>query len=151
MKLAEALVERADANRRLQELRSRILRNAVHQEGETPAEDPQELLREYGEVAASFERLVVRINVTNNQIRLGNGLPMVEALARRDVLKLRHSLLKALAEQATPHGNRYSKSEIKLVGSVSVKEMQASAERIAREHRELDALIQGANWNTELV
>ena len=150
MKLAEALVERADANRRLQELRSRIVRNAKHQEGEDPAEDPQELLREFEEVAASFERLVVRINRANNGIQLGNGLSMVEALARRDVLKLRHSLLKALAEEATPQENRYSKSEIRFVSSVVIRETQADADRLAREHRELDALIQGANWNTEI-
>lgn len=80
MKLAEALVERADANRRLQELKGRVIRNAKVQEGEAPAEDPAELLREFGEVAASFERLVVRINTTNNQIQLENGLSMVEAL-----------------------------------------------------------------------
>ncbi len=150
MKLAEALVERADANRRLQELKNRIIRNAKHQEGEAPAEDPQELLREYDEVAVSFERLVVRINQANNQIRLENGLPMVEALARRDVLKMRHSLYKSLADEATPQQNRYSKSEIKFIGSVNVRETQASADRLAREHRELDALIQQANWNTEI-
>ena len=62
----------------------------------------------------------------------------------------RHSLLKALAEEATPQGNRYSKSEIRLLSSVSVRETQASADRLAREYRELDALIQQANWNTEL-
>lgn len=150
MKLAEALVERADANRRLQELRSRIIRNAKYQEGEAPAEDPQELLREYSEVAASFERLAVRINQANNQIQFGNGLSMVEALARRDVLKMRHSLYKSLADEATPQQNRYSKSEIKFIGSVNVRETQASADRLAREHRELDALIQQANWSTEI-
>lgn len=151
MKLAEALVERADANRRLQELRSRMIRNAKHQEGETPAEDPSELLREFGEVAASFEHLVVRINTTNNRIQLENGLSLVEALARRDVLKMRYSLYKSLADEATPQQNRYSKSEIRFVGAVNVRETQASADCLAREHRELDALIQGANWNTELV
>lgn len=67
------------------------------------------------------------------------------------MLKLRHALLKALAEEATPQGNRYSKSEIRFVSSVSVRETQASADRLAKEHRELDALIQQANWNTELV
>lgn len=151
MKLAEALTERADQNRRLRELRERVTRNAKHQEGEEPAEDPVELLGEFGRVASSFERLIVRINATNNQTTLSSGLPMVEALARRDVLKLRHALYKALAEEATPKQDRYSKSEIRFVSSVSVKETQEQADLLAKAYRELDALIQQANWNTELV
>ena len=151
MKLAEALTERANQNRRLQELRERIVRNAKHQDGETPAEDPTELLREFEEVAASFERLVVRINYTNNQISLANGTSMVEALAHRDVLKLRHALYKALATAATPQQDRYSKSEIKFVSSINVKDTQTGADALAKEYRELDALIQGANWSNELL
>ena len=46
MKLAQALVERADLQKRLAQLRRRLLLNAKVQEGEMPAEDPKELLRE---------------------------------------------------------------------------------------------------------
>ena len=151
MKLAEALTERADQNRRLQELRERIVRNAKHQDGEAPAEDPAELLREFRDAASTFERLVVRINRTNNQILLSNGLSMVEALAHRDVLKLEHSLYKALATEATPQQDRYSKSEIKFVSSVDVKETQTAADELAKSYRILDALIQQANWSHELI
>ena len=45
MKLAEALQERADLNRRIEQLRARIQTNALVQEGEKPAEDPQKLIR----------------------------------------------------------------------------------------------------------
>ena len=41
MKLAEALQERADLNRRLQQLQQRLANNAIVQEGEQPAEDPK--------------------------------------------------------------------------------------------------------------
>ena len=46
MKLAEALQERADLNRRIAQLRSRLESNALVQEGEKPAEDPNELWQE---------------------------------------------------------------------------------------------------------
>ncbi len=45
MKLAEALQERADLKRTLNSLKERLQRVALVQEGEKPAEDPQELLR----------------------------------------------------------------------------------------------------------
>ena len=151
MKLAEALMERADRNRRLQELRERIVRNAQYQEGETPAEDPNELLEEYQAASSDFERLIVRINTTNNQVTLENGRSMVEALAHRDVMKLRHALYKALAAAATPQQDRYSKKEIKFISAVDVKEIQREADRLAKEYRELDALIQQANWNNDLL
>ena len=39
VKLAEALAARADLQRRIEQLRSRISDNARYQEGEEPAED----------------------------------------------------------------------------------------------------------------
>jgi hypothetical protein len=44
MKLAEALALRAEAARRIEQLRSRIVDNARYQEGEEPAEDASRLL-----------------------------------------------------------------------------------------------------------
>ncbi|WP_154408098.1 DIP1984 family protein [Anaerovibrio slackiae] len=46
MKLAEALQERADIQKRLSQLRGRLLNNAKVQEGEKPVENPAELLQE---------------------------------------------------------------------------------------------------------
>ena len=44
MKLAEALNERADIQRRIAQLESRLIDNAKVQEGEEPAERPEDLL-----------------------------------------------------------------------------------------------------------
>ena len=46
MKLAEALQERADLNRSIEQLRSRLDSNSLVQEGEMPAESPSDLKRE---------------------------------------------------------------------------------------------------------
>ena len=46
MKLAEALQERADLNRKIEELRRRLANVILVQEGEEPAEEPAELLKE---------------------------------------------------------------------------------------------------------
>ena len=46
MKLAEALQRRADLNRRIRQINSRLESNAVIQEGSEPQEDPAELLAE---------------------------------------------------------------------------------------------------------
>jgi hypothetical protein len=62
MKLAEALAERADAVRRVDQLRARVVGSARYQEGEEPAEDAQALLLEAGDVLDTLERLIRRIN-----------------------------------------------------------------------------------------
>jgi len=46
MKLAEALANRADLQRRVEQVRARLQNSALVQEGESPPEDPQELLEE---------------------------------------------------------------------------------------------------------
>lgn len=44
MKLAEVLILRADCQKRIDQLRQRLLRSAKVQEGEQPPENPQQLL-----------------------------------------------------------------------------------------------------------
>ena len=46
---------------------------------------------------------------------------------------------------------RSTRSELRYVTDLSVTELRGQADRVARELRELDTLIQQANWNTELV
>ena len=62
MKLAEALVIRADTQKRLERVKARLLRNAKVQEGDPPAEDPLTLLAEADARAAAWARLVRQIN-----------------------------------------------------------------------------------------
>ncbi|UAX43071.1 DIP1984 family protein [Pasteurella canis] len=150
MKLAEALMQRADAQRRLAQLNQRLQQNAKYQEGEKPAENPIELLMEYRQVADSLEKLVVQINQTNNLIALSNGMKMVEALAKRDRLKDEHSALIKLAESALPEQDRYSRSEIKMLSAVDIKVIRQQADLVAKAHRELDVFIQQANWQYDL-
>lgn len=98
MKLAEALVQRADITARLGQLKQRALRNACHQEGEETAENPIELLTEYDRLAGELERLIDRINITNLATEIEPAVTLTDGLARRDVLRLRHRMHAELAE-----------------------------------------------------
>ena len=111
MKLAEALQERADLNRRIQQLQQRLENNAMVQEGEQPAEDPAELLAELDGCAASLETLITRINLTNCQTQVG-GESLTALLARRDVLKLKLGACRSLSYSASQLGHRGLRSEI---------------------------------------
>ena len=150
MKLAEALQERADLNRRIQQLQQRLNNNAVVQEGEQPAEDPQELLIELDNCAANLEELIARINLTNCRTAV-DGENLTALLARRDALKLRLSAYRDLAYSASQLGRRGMRSEIKLLSAVNVRELQKQVDQMAKELRVLDNSIQAANWATELI
>lgn len=150
MKLAEALIERADLQRRLAQLNQRLQQNAQYQEGEQPAEDPNALLDEYSATAAQLSQLIVKINLANNRIQLENGTSMLTALAERDRLKAYHSTLTSLADAAMPEQSRYSRSEIKLLAAVNIKQIRKQADDIAKQHRQLDTQIQQANWLNDL-
>ncbi|BBX59019.1 hypothetical protein MSHO_43640 [Mycobacterium shottsii] len=100
MKLAEALSLRANAARRVEQLRTRIVGNARYQEGEEPAEDAAALLAEAGETLDEYETLIRRINRTNAATAIGADGTLTDALARRDALRLRHYVLTAAADAA---------------------------------------------------
>jgi hypothetical protein len=152
MKLAEALAPRADRRRRVDQLRGRIVGSATHQEGTEPAEDASALLRESDEVLDELESLIRRINRTNSTTDLDADGTLTDALARRDALRLRHSVLVAAADAASGHGGyRQLRSELRQLSALPVADLRGRADQVAREVRELDTRIQQANWNVELI
>ena len=150
-KLAEALILRADAQKRLAQLRGRLLRVSTVQDGETPVEDPQVLLRNIEQTSSTLLDLIQRINQTNSQTAFGQDGTLADALAQRDILSQRAGVYRQLAEQASATNVRYSLSEIKMVPTVEVQDMQRQADQLAIEYRELDASIQAANWAVDIV
>jgi len=155
VKLAEALALRADATRRVEQLRTRIVANARFQEGEEPAEDAQSLLAEAGAVLDELEDLIRRINRTNAATRIGPEGTITDALARRDVLRARHSVVTAAADAAvgrTQAGmGRQLRSELKMLAALPVAQLRAQADDLARQIRELDVRIQQSNWEFDLM
>jgi hypothetical protein len=157
MRLAEALMERSDLQRRVESLRSRIQASARYQEGEDPAEHAAALLVEAVETVDRLAGLVTRINLTNTAARLDDGTPLTSALARRDALRTRHGILVDAADAASGRGGggsyapRQMRSELRQIAALAIREVRDRADDTARELRELDARIQRANWEVELV
>ena len=150
MKLAEALLVRADAQKKLASLRERITRNAVVQEGDKPHEDPSKLLKEAVGVLDELERLQAMINAANLEHKLPDGRTLTAALARRDTLVQQHSLLQAAIAGSHREPDRYSVSEIKWVAMVDVAKLQKQSDDLAKQIRQLNALIQETNWRVEV-
>jgi hypothetical protein len=150
MKIAEALALRADLQRRLEQLKQRLVKNARIQEGDAPEEDPVELQSALEKSAQELTLLIQRINRTNAESRFGAGT-LADALAERDVLKIRYNAYRELANAASTSQNRTTRSEVKFVSTVSVAAIQRKADDLAKEYRELDTRIQEADWLTTLL
>ena len=151
MKLAEALIVRADLKTRAAQLRERLKANAKVQEGETPSENPQDLLREFEEIAAQMLTLIQQINRTNVQTPFEDGETLADALARRDVLKWRILVYRELVTAAREVISPYTRSEIKTLASVDVRATQKQIDELSRQLRELDTRVQALNWSVDAV
>ncbi|MBO4411033.1 MAG: DIP1984 family protein [Lachnospiraceae bacterium] len=150
MKLATALSERADLQRRISELGTRLNNNAKVQEGEKPSEDPKALLKELDECMNRLEELIARINRTNNETKSGTQT-LADLIAKRDCLKERIRIMRDFLNTSSEKVNRYSKAEIKILSTVSVAELQKTVDAYSKELRKTDELIQSLNWTTELL
>jgi hypothetical protein len=155
VKLAEALAQRAAAVRRVEQLRARVVGSARYQEGEEPAENAAEVLAQAGEVLDELERLIRQINRTNSTAFVEGGGTLTDALARRDVLRLRHSVTTAAADAASGRDQRGAvrqlRSELRILSALPVADLRAQADDLAKEIREVDTLIQRTNWEIDLI
>ena len=151
MKLANALSQRSELQTRIRQLEVRLNNNAQVQEGEQPAEDPMELLKELEADYARMEGLVSAINRTNNSTRLEDGATLSDLLAKRDCLKGKLSALRGFLDNASALIRRHSVSEIKVKSTVNVRELQKQVDGLSKDLRQLEETIQEKNWTSELL
>jgi len=133
------------------QLKSRLLVNAKVQEGDAPAETPQELIAELGRVSTELLDLIKRINRTNSATAFAGRGTISDALAERDVLALQRAAYAELAQTAAITQGRLTRSEVKYISTINVAEIQKRADELAKNYRDLDARVQELNWQTELV
>ena len=149
MKLAEALNQRADLQKRIAQLRERLSNNVKVQEGDQPAEKPEDLFRELENALSQLRDLIVRINRTNQET-VWEGQTLTEMIAGKDVLSMHLGALRAALDAASVRSDRYSRNEIKFVRTVDVNVLQKKVDDLSRDLRELDSRLQQANWMTDL-
>ena len=147
MKLAKALVLRADDQNRIEQLQQRLIQNVKVQADDQPAENPEILQQELEQLALELVPLIQRINRTNCYTELKAGMSIADALAARDVTKL---IYRNLAQAAIVKQDQQTKSEIKFQSTIQVAEVQRKADQLAKEHHQLDTRVQQANWQTKL-
>ena len=150
MKLAAALIERADLQTRLTQLQTRLLNNAKVQEDVKPNEDPKDLLKELDEISKQLEDYIYRINMTN-AATLVDETPLTSLLAKKDVLTKKISILRAFLNESSALVDRYSLKEIKIDSTVDVAKLQKDLDALSKELRLLDQKIQEINWTTDLI
>ncbi len=152
MKLAEALLERKNIKEQINNLKERARQDVRVQEGDEPSELPEALVAEIETKLTRLEALIVAINKTNVSARLAQGQSLMEAIARRDMLKMHYQVIKDLADAASPERDawRQTRSEVKFRPTIVVADWRRKADGIAQAYRELDNQIQAANWTIDL-
>lgn len=151
MKLAEALIERAEIQKKNSQLISRITSNAMVQEGDVPSEQPEQLIAEYEANMERFLVLVQRINDTNSNTLFDDAITVAAAIAKRDFLGAKIRSFRTIYESATIKSERYSQKEVKFVRCIDAKALQDAIGRMSKEYREIDTKLQGINWTVDLI
>ena len=150
MKLAEALALRAEMKTKINNIHSRLKQNAKVQEGEKPAENPYILIAELDNVSDEMAKLIKNINYTNC-MTVENGVSLTDMIAEKDVLQKKISVLRSFLAETSAVVNRYSNTEIKILSTVDVVDLQKKVDYMSKELRELDMNIQHINWTIDII
>ncbi|MFR1988407.1 MAG: DIP1984 family protein [Prevotellamassilia sp.] len=149
MKLAEALSIRADLQRRINQLRTRLKDSSKVQEGDLPAEQLTDLFQELDACLVQWEDMVFRINQTNIKT-LYEGKSITRMIARKDRLAQRVAINQELLKHVM-ETERYGRNEIRYVRQVDVTALRKETDCFAKELRELDLKLQELNWAVDLL
>ncbi|MCU4414704.1 DIP1984 family protein [Acinetobacter sp. WU_MDCI_Axc73] len=150
MKLAEALLLRSDLQKKLLSLQQRIHKNVVVQDGDTPSEDPEQLIDQAVMVNKQLFQLIQKIHQTNAQAQANNGKALLDILNQRDQLTAEHRIIQQAIDNTQKDTDRYSVREIKWIKAVSVSKLQKQADEISQSLRLINLEIQASNWQVDL-
>ncbi len=150
MKIAEALILRADIQKRIAQLKTRLNNNAKVQENEEPTENPELLLIELDGLISQLNDLIIKINKTNTLSKI-DGISLVELIAKKDTLSQKAGILREFIEIASQKINLYSTTEIKVFSTINVPAQQKQLDKLSKEIRETDTKLQQANWTIDLI
>ncbi|MEQ1105135.1 DIP1984 family protein [Acinetobacter ursingii] len=150
MKLAEALLLRSDLQKKLLSLQQRIHKNVLVQDGDTPSEDPEQLIDEAVLVNKQLFQLIQKIHQTNAQAQANNGKALLDILNQRDQLSAEHRIIQQAIDNTQKDTDRYSVREIKWIKAVSVSKLQKQADEISQSLRLINLEIQASNWQIDL-
>ncbi len=150
MKLAELLMERAECQRRIAQLSSRLRDCAKVQEGDSPPVKPEVMLKEVVELHSQLEELIRHINRVNVTNELEPGLTLADAVTRRDMLRSQRELYDNLVKASQVSDGRYSMKEIRYVSTMDVSELIRKTDELSKAVRMMDARIQARNWEVEV-
>jgi len=146
MKLAEALLLRSDLMKKIEHIQNRIRPVLIVSDDKKPQEDPTKLIAELRTAIQDLEILVIRINKTNNEININGEGSLMEALAKRDSLKMLSEKLRNIRYAAQIDNS----GDANLKTTIDIKKLQTEMDQTGRAFREIDSKIQELNWLTEL-
>jgi len=148
MKLAEALNARKELEARLTRLEERLHASARVQEGLEPDESPDAMLEK---AAAELVEIVSRISRTNVETVV-EGRILADWIAERDVSWRRLRVLQSALRAAAPFYDRHGgPGSVRSVTTFSTARRHAELDALALRINAIDARIQQANWETELL
>ncbi len=151
MKLGEALMIRADLNKRIAQVQARLGEAVLIQEGDEPPDDPLALLGELDGLFDQLSAVTVDINIANVRERGDlDGVNLGTSLLARNLLGKKIKAYQTVIGNASNSGSRYSRNEVKFVRTVDVAELQQKVDALSKQHRELDVVIQARNWEIDI-
>lgn len=150
MKLAEALLLRAEYQQKIVNLQGRLAQNLKVQEGEQPHEDPEQLLQELLSLNDKLVELIKKVNLSNMQTPFDERRTLADALVEREILAKKRQILTTAVSNANQRDYRLTHAEVKLVVTVDIARLQKQIDQLSKEFRELDTAIQARNWTVDL-
>ena len=131
-------------------MQQRIHKNVLVQDGDTPSEDPEQLIDEAVLVNKQLFELIQKIHQTNAQAQANNGKALLDILNQRDQLPAEHRIIQQALPNTHKDTDRYSVREIKWIKAVSVSKLQKQADEISQSLRLINLEIQASNWQIDL-
>jgi hypothetical protein len=151
IKLAEALLIKAEYEERLESLRTRLRVSARVQDGNFPPEDPETLLADVQTCLDNLASLNKRISITQSQTLLASRQTLADAIIDQEILVKKQSIYQSIVEAGTIPPDAYQSSNMRWLVTVNIAGLNRRIEEIAKEYRLLETEIQKVSWSTKLV
>lgn len=147
MRLAEAMMQRADLDKKVSILGARLNDIALINKSYALEDEPKHLFEELNKSMKALSEVVYRIHVTNMET-VDNGTTITAMLTKKEILKIRIQMLQRIKEEARID-SCFDRTKYTIL--INKAELQKELDECKNQLEKLDMKLQQLNWQTELI
>ncbi|KYH34966.1 hypothetical protein CLTEP_11300 [Clostridium tepidiprofundi DSM 19306] len=149
MDISEKIAYRNEIRWKLKNIENRLISCAKVQEGKTPVECPNMIIKELEVVLDEYSEVLKTINKIKSIDISKDGNELSSVLAEREVISVEKDIMENFLKALNVNYDRYNSSDTKYINTVDASVIEKRVQELNKKYQEIETKFKTTRWNVD--